>query len=351
MTVTSRLWTQVPQRRDEADFNNLLAVLQREVPSRPTLFEFYLDHRLVSRVATGPKPSDYASWIRRDIAAFHQLGYDYATVQVPGFNFEDQVVRQSAESVSLNEGGVISNRQDFDAFAWPDPDAADYDVLEQAAEALPHGMKLIPFSPGGVFENVTSLVGYELLCYLLMDEPQLVEDIFAQVGVRLLRYFERVVGYESVGACIANDDWGFRTNTLFSPADLRRLVFPWHKRIVEVVRAAGKPVILHSCGYFEKIIEDVIEDMRYDGRYSYEDNIMPVEVAYERYHERIAILGGIDVDFICQSQPQDVYRRSKAMLERVAERGGYALGTGTSVPDYMPDANFFALVYVVLDLR
>ena len=48
--------------------------------------------------------------------------------------------------------------------------------------------------------------------------------------------------------------------------------------------------------------------------------------------ERIAILGGIDVGFVCQSQPKDVYQRSVAMLERVAERGGYALGTGNSVP-------------------
>ncbi len=32
------------------------------------------------------------------------------------------------------------------------------------------------------------------------------------------------------------------------------------------------------------------------------------------------------------------------MLERTAGRGGYALGTGNSVPDYVPDENYFAMI-------
>jgi uroporphyrinogen decarboxylase len=107
---------------------------------------------------------------------------------------------------------------------------------------------------------------------------------------------------------------------------------------------------LHSCGYFENIIEDIIEGMHFDGRHSYEDNIMPVEEAYEKYHDRIAIIGGIDVNFICESTPAEVYEKSKAMLERASGRGGFALGTGNSVPEYMPDQNFFALIRAALDL-
>jgi uroporphyrinogen decarboxylase len=110
-------------------------------------------------------------------------------------------------------------------------------------------------------------------------------------------------------------------------------------------------MVLHSCGKFDKIIDDVIDAMGFDGRHSYEDNIMSVEEAYERYHHRIAILGGIDVDFVIQSPPEDVYQRSVAMLERVAEHGGYALGTGNSVPEYVPDPNYFALVHAALDMR
>jgi uroporphyrinogen decarboxylase len=100
-----------------------------------------------------------------------------------------------------------------------------------------------------------------------------------------------------------------------------------------------------------KVVDDIIDNMGFDGRHSYEDSILPVEQAYELYHQRIAILGGIDVDFVCRARPEEVYQRSKAMLERTAERGGYALGTGNSVPEYVPDEGYFAMIRAALDLR
>jgi uroporphyrinogen decarboxylase len=77
---------------------------------------------------------------------------------------------------------------------------------------------------------------------------------------------------------------------------------------------------------------------------------MPVEEAYDRYHHRIAIMGGMDVDFVCRASPEAIYTRASAMLDRTAA-GGYALGTGNSVPDYVPDANYFAMTRAALERR
>ena len=111
----------------------------------------------------------------------------------------------------------------------------------------------------------------------------------------------------------------------------------------EVAHSHGKPCILHSCGYFNDILEDVIEDMRYDGRHSYEDNIMPVEEAYELMNGRIAVLGGIDMNFLVSGTPEAIYDRARAMLERTADRAGYMLGSGNSIPEYVPHENYLAL--------
>jgi len=118
---------------------------------------------------------------------------------------------------------------------------------------------------------------------------------------------------------------------------------------VEVAHRHNKPCILHSCGYFGEIIEDVIEDMGFDGRHSYEDNIMPVEEAYEKYHDRIAVMGGIDVDFLTTRTPEEVYARAKAMVERSADRGGYVLGSGNSIPDYIPLKNYLAMTRAAME--
>jgi uroporphyrinogen decarboxylase len=353
-------WDEIPQARGEADFGNLLAVLRRDTPSRPTLFEFFLNERLYARIlqdmpgdpilATGMESPQ--GRIEAMITASHRLGYDYTTLVIPKFSFSSGLVQRTKDrSVSMNEGAVIHNRTDFNAFPWPDPDDADYEILKRLEKTTPKGMKLIPYGPNGVLENVVDLVGYEDICVMIHDDPKLAADIFGEVGSRLARYYERALAYDIVGACISNDDWGFKTQTMFSPRDMRKFVFPWHKRIVETIHAGGRPAILHSCGYFQRILDDVIDDLKIDGRHSYEDTIMPVEEFYECYHDRIAVLGGIDLDFVCRSSPEEVYQRASAMLDRAAARGGYALGTGNSVPDYVPDQNFFAMIRAALDRR
>ena len=179
---------------------------------------------------------------------------------------------------------------------------------------------------------------------LLADDADLAKGIFDAVGSRLVRYYEICAAFDTVGALIVNDDWGFKTATMFSPADLRWYVFGWTKKIVKVIHKAGKPAILHSCGNLDRVMDDIIDDMKFDAKHSFEDVIIPVEQAYEKWGGRIAILGGIDMDFMCRSTPEQVRQRCEAMLAKVATRGGYALGTGNSVPEYVPFDSYIAMI-------
>jgi uroporphyrinogen decarboxylase len=344
-------WNQIPENISEPDFDNLLAVLRGQVPSRPTLFEFFLNERLHQRLAPRTQAESEAPYAaqRQVAAAFQRAGYDYVNVLVPGFEFPSERVT-GTRTISINEGGLIHDLGSFESYQWPDPEAADYAILDALATDLPPGMKLIGYGPNGVLETAIQIVGFNTLCYLLADDPGLAGDIFEQIGTRLERYYEIVAAHPAVGACIDNDDWGFKTQTMFSPRQMRKYVFPWNHRIVAAIHTAGKPVILHSCGHFDRILEDMVA-MGIDGRHSYEDNILPVEVAYELYRDKFAILGGIDVDFICRAKPEAVYERAKALLRQTAESGGYALGTGNSVPDYVPDENYFAMLRAALELR
>jgi uroporphyrinogen decarboxylase len=160
--------------------------------------------------------------------------------------------------------------------------------------------------------------------------------------------YEIGLQHPAVGAAIVNDDWGFATQTMLSPAQMRQYIFPWQRQMVQAIHRAGRPAILHSCGQLEAIMDEVIDDLKFDGKHSYEDKILPVEQAYERWGKRLAILGGIDLDFVCRSAPEAVEARSRAMLERSRGRGSYALGTGNSVPEYVPLENYFAMTRAAL---
>jgi uroporphyrinogen decarboxylase len=331
----------------EPDFSEMLKVLRRERPSRPVLGELFMNgplYALVTGIPDNPK-APAGSWHneRRQIRAYRNLGYDYATLAASAFGFPKKEVAR-AQTISLNDGTMITDRRSFEQYPWPEPEQFPCDRLEALRPDLPGGMKLIIIGPGGVLENVIRLAGYENLCMLIFDDPALAGEIFDAVGSRLVRYYRLALEHEAVGAIWANDDWGFKTQTMLSPADMRRYVIPWHKKIAETAHAAGRPVIMHSCGRLDQVMEDVIEVIGHDGKHSYEDAIEPVEQAYERLSRRIAVIGGMDVDFVCRSTPAGVYARARAMVERAGARGAYALGTGNSVPEYVPRENYFAML-------
>ena len=278
--------------------------------------------------------------------AFKNGGYDYVTSNTSAFGFPSGT-REHKSSYSINDGHVITDWDSYEKYKWQDPDDYGQEILDAIAPDLPEGMKIISHGPGGVLENAISLVGYDNLCIMLYDEPALARKIFDDLGSRLVRYYELAAAHDSVCALIANDDWGFKTQTMLSTAHMREYVFPWHKKIVEAGHKKGKPVLLHSCGYLADVMDDVIDDMRFDGKHSYEDAIQPIEDAYEQYKGRIALLGGIDVHFVCTQPPEATAARARAMLERSAQAGGFALGTGNSVPEYVPKENYYAMINVV----
>ena len=123
------------------------------------------------------------------------------------------------------------------------------------------------------------------MCIMTLSEPKLLEDVFGRIGSILVRHYELASQFDSVGVLMSNDDWGFNSQTMLSPEDFEKYLFPWHRKIAAACHKAGKPVILHSCGQLEKVMDVIIDDIGYDGKHSYEDKIMPIEEAYEKYIE------------------------------------------------------------------
>lgn len=339
-------------RKYPADFRQLEKVLCCQKPDRPVLFEYFVNGELISYVngESFAKLDNRADQIRSIIRFFHKAGYDYATVPsryFGAFSFETGGHEKKA-TVSLNEGSVITDRKSFESYNWPDPEQGDFGLLNQFAPELIDGMKFIVSAPGGLLENVIDLVGFENLCFMIYEDEELTKAIFDEVGARLLRFYEICSALEPVGALIVNDDWGFKTQTMLSPDMLRQFVFPWHKRMVAAIHQNRKYAILHSCGNLSEVIEDIVEDMGYDAKHSFEDTIFPVEQAWKHWHERIAIMGGIDMDFLVRSEPEAIKKRSRNILD-LTESVAYALGSGNSIPAYVPIENYLAMVGVVTE--
>jgi uroporphyrinogen decarboxylase len=121
-------------------------------------------------------------------------------------------------------------------------------------------------------------------------------------------------------------------------------VVPQYRRVISLIKDTGKPFLWHSCGKIFPVMEDMLA-LGIDAKHSNEDIIAPFDRWIEQYSERIGLLGGIDVDLLCQKKPEEIAEIvfEKGMRFR-AKAQGYALGSGNSIPDYVPVEGYLAMI-------
>ena len=205
-------------------------------------------------------------------------------------------------------------------------------------------MGLISCHAGGIFEHLSSIFSYEGLCFALVDNPDLVAAVCGRIGELMEGYYRHILDLHRLIAVFPGDDMGFRTATLISPEDLRRHPLPWHKRFCAMTHDRGLPYFLHSCGNVEAIMGDLIEEVGIDGKHSFEDAIIPVAEMQRRYGDRIAILGGIDVAVLSRAEPEQLRAYVRGVIDECGPRGRYAVGSGNSIPSYVPLENYLTML-------
>jgi uroporphyrinogen decarboxylase len=332
------------------DFDVFLKALKGGKTPRPVLYDFLMSDHIAEPIAGKPEDDSPFAYFKRNFKVFAAMGYDWAPLSAPSFGFAWHAT-DSKESMTLNDTQMVKDWDDLEKYAWPEPDDRIPEFIGGMAKAVPEGMKMFIWGPGGVEENAISILGFDNLMIKLYEDPALVKTVVDNVGSRLLKYYELALQVPEVGVIMCNDDWGFKTQTMMSPKHMRQYIFPWHKKAVEAAHSTGRPAVLHSCGEHREIMEDIISDMKYDGKHSYEDTIQPVEQAWDMYGDRICIMGGMDMDFVCRATPEDVYARARTMLLKARERGRYMLGTGNSLARYLPLPQYAAMRQAAYDLE
>lgn len=344
-----------------SDCEGLLRCIRREgTPERVHNIELYLDlevqDALCERYGIGDRldRNDPFFLERRQVALQSFLGYDYVRCGLEGINMPlrygiatdtADLIRETGRHYVDEHRGPITNWQEFEAYPWPDAEAASTRALEWYEENLPENMCVIGTGGFAHFaEYLSWLMGYETLCLALYDDRDLVKAISERLVEMYRVVLIRLLQFEKVRIIWGSDDMGFRSSTLIKPNDLREFVLPGHKMLADMSHAAGRPYLLHCCGKIDLIMEDLIAGVGIDAKHSFEDTIESVVEAKAKYGDRIALLGGIDIDFLCRSDEAAIRKRVRETLEVCHPGGGYCLGTGNSMANYIPLDHYLAML-------
>lgn len=287
-----------------------------------------------------------------EITLAQEIGFDYIGItsglttsheMTGAMTTKTDDTHDTIERRWANEGaGAISSHEDFEKFAWPDPDCLDYRVYDDADRLLPPTMKVFAHV-GKVFNAAWWLMGLESFSYALAEDPDLITRVFDKVCAIQGRVVERLLDHKCVGMIWHSDDLAYKAGLMVSPAVFRTYVFPFYERMNRACRARDVMCAFHSDGDINAVIEDIIA-AGFDALNPLEPPCMDIVALKQQVQGRLTLIGNIDLAYtLTLGTPTEVDAEVKERISVLAPGGGYCLSSANSIPDYVPFDNFVAM--------
>lgn len=289
----------------------------------------------------------------RDEVEFARLaGYDYVKVQ-PAVDFDPGRANLGA-GVSYNadgsvfrkwasEGtGVITTMDELERFRFPRPEEIDYSRAERVRGLTPDGMGVIG-QYGDIFTMTWEMMGFENFSIAVREHPDLVAALNRRVGDLVVGMFKAFASSDDVDVLWYSDDIAYTEGLMVSPAVLDLYFFPWLRTIGQLARASGKPLIYHSDGLLYRVM-DRIAACGVDALHPIEPKAMDIAEVKTRYGDRFCLIGGVDVDLLARGTPEEVRAAVHRNIEAAGTGGGYCVGSGNSIPEYVKLENYRAML-------
>ncbi|TAL80373.1 MAG: hypothetical protein EPN88_01300 [Bacteroidetes bacterium] len=340
------------------DYNNILQVVHNRKPKRLPLYEHHIDVPFISKasgeeiVLSGNKTQDIEEYYKKIIGFWRDMTYD-------AFDFEASICDIFPGHGAIMGGmpGPIQTRDDFKKYPFNEIPVVFWNTyrphLDAIRAVLPPGMKAYGGCGYGIFESSEDLVGFEPLCLMQYMDPELFTDLFAKIGDLYITLWSKMIeDYSDIFVFFRmGDDLGYKTSTMLSPDAIKTYILPQYKRVIDLVHAAHKKFLLHSCGCIFEVMDEIIAT-GIDAKHSNEDQIAPFDKWIDLYNEKIGLFGGIDVNTLCLKKYEDIYNEVLEKGTRYRNKArGYGIGSGNSIPEYIPTEGFVAMIDAVKEIR
>ena len=341
------------------NYQHIIDVLANKRPKRLPIYEHIISTAIMEKILDvqfaglwDGSPTDRTEYFSQYCRFFQEMGYDTVSFEVCiGEILPDR------GAIMGGRPGPIQTRDDYEKYPWGDLANFYWETAEPRFQALaacmPPGMKALGGVGNGAFEISEDLVGFEYLAYMQADDPELHRDIYNKIGELMVTIWAEFLNrhMDTFAVCRFGDDLGFKTSTLTSPTTIRKHIIPQYKQVIDLIKSHKKPFLLHSCGNIFSIMEEIIAT-GIDAKHSNEVVIAPFDEWIRLYGDRIGLLGGIDVDLLCIKPPQEVFDSVVEQGTRYRETArGFALGSGNSIPDYVPVEGYLAMIAAARHIR
>jgi uroporphyrinogen decarboxylase len=159
----------------------------------------------------------------------------------------------------------------------------------------------------------------------------------------------KITKIPKVGGVWVIDDLCYGSGPMIDPKFFRKYVFPWYEEIAKICHQNNFLLFFHSDGNLWQIIDDLIA-IGFNAIHPIDPTSMDIREVKEKLGEKIGIMGNVDVDLLARGTRDEVREITKKLLYEIAPGGGFALGSGNSVPNWAKFENYQAMRETALEL-
>jgi len=316
-----------------------------ELGIHPKIKEQFIGHSLID--------------LKDEVEFWLRAGYDYIKLQPKAdfnpskigldnhfsYNDDGSVFRKWASE----SNGVINNFDDFEKYKFPASSDFDYTDFEKVKSLLPDGLGVVG-QYGDIFTMTWEMMGFESFSLALFENEELVKTLNDRLGKLVLSMFEYFVQLDVIDAIWFSDDIAYTNSLLVSPNVLDKYFFPWLKKVGDLAKQYHKPLIYHTDGILFDVMDKII-DCGVDAIHPIEPKAMNILDLKNHYGNTLCLIGNIDVDLLARGSVDEIRSNVKKNIEQVGLNGGYCVGSGNSIPEYVKLENYIAMIETVKEFN
>ena len=271
-------------------------------------------------------------------------------------DFEPEVIAETEETITTLDGNgaylrrhklhdstpehvdfTVKTREDWEKYRpfllEPDERRIRFENYRRAKKEAKEAGRFFVWSGVNVFEAIHPICGHEnFLVGMLLDPDWILDmcEVYSNLMIKSQQIlFEREGKPDGIWYY---EDMGFKERPFMSPDKYIELIMPYHKKTIDYAHSIDLPVIMHSCGFIEPLLPYMIE-AGIDCLQVIEIKAgMSLERIYEKFGDKIALMGGIDVRCLYSNDKAIVDEELNKKIPIVKKGFGYVLHSDHSIP-------------------
>jgi uroporphyrinogen decarboxylase len=194
------------------------------------------------------------------------------------------------------------------------------------------------------------MMGFESFSIALFENEELITLLNNKLGELVVSMFEYFAQSNNIDAIWYSDDIAYTSSLLVSPDVLDKYFFPWLKKIGDLARKYNKPFIYHTDGIIYDVMDKIIS-CGVDSIHPIEPKAMNIADVKQRYGNQLCLIGNIDIDLLARGSVDEIRKNVIKNIEQAGYNGGYCVGSGNSIPEYVKLENYITMIETVKEFN